>query len=501
MTNVQHGLSRFDKLMEHCAKGTMRMDPRKLPQTFGRLLPKVSNPLQWSGELQDLAEIFNHMIDPMRAVDNDDGPAEAGMTFIGQFIDHDVTLDATSTIGTQIDPSFIRNVRTPALDLDCVYGDGPEASPHLYVNVNQNPDLEEAEGFMLFGRKDNPLDLARNDQGTALIGDPRNDENIFVSQIQGAFVCLHNILMSYKQDDPHLDEEMDDFVDAGMGSSNWTDKVVPKLKDFNAVRQFIRWHYQWLIMKRFLPAFVTESAIIKAQHPDAFPSDAAIMPVEFAGAAYRFGHATAQIKYALKHGAEPIGFFTHHGFKRRPVEANLDMNMMFDIGGETAPRARPVGTKVASPLFELPFISGPIEFPGVTLENQLARRLPLRNVLRDRLALELASGQQVAQHLGLNPLPVPEVLAKHNIEKTPLWFYTLEEADASGQQKLDGVGGTIVAWVLLRLLRLDKTSVLHQPGFEPWHGFGGKDMTFGSLMAFVEKHRDKIKYADRLQAG
>jgi hypothetical protein len=103
-------------------------------------------------------------------------------------VDHDVTFDATSEIGRAISPASVRNVRTPALDLDCVYGDGPEASPHLY-----SPDHY---GFLLFGNHQNPLDLPRNTQGTALIGDARNDENHIVSQLQGAFICLHNIVMT-----------------------------------------------------------------------------------------------------------------------------------------------------------------------------------------------------------------------------------------------------------------------------------------------------------------
>ncbi|CAK9066645.1 Uncharacterized protein SCF082_LOCUS33883, partial [Durusdinium trenchii] len=119
---------------------------------------------------------FTDALDAMRDDSDPASDVDAGMTFFGQFIDHDVTLDAQSAIGTRIDPRSIRNVRTPALDLDCVYGDGPEASPHLYSPRH--------EGFLNFGTKANPRDLARNAHGTALIGDPRNDENQIVSQLQ-----------------------------------------------------------------------------------------------------------------------------------------------------------------------------------------------------------------------------------------------------------------------------------------------------------------------------
>ncbi len=500
MTYVPHGLTRFDKLMQHCVHDTMAQSA-PLAQTFGRLVPGLKNPLQWSGDKQGLADIFEALIDDMLEVDVSDGPAEAGMTFFGQFIDHDITLDATSAIGTQIDPRFVRNLRTPNLDLDCVYGDGPEASPHLYANTGHHPDLAKSGGFLLFGRDDNPLDLARNAHGTALIGDPRNDENVFVSQIQGAFICLHNILMSHMSEGDTTATDVVACAEAGMPQDIWDDGVVPALKGFEAVRRFIRLHYQWLICNRFLPAFCTDAAIHKGQHPDSFPDEAAIMPVEFSGAAYRFGHATAQTKYAMKTGTDPIGFFAHPGFSRRPLEANMDMNMMFDMRGQTAPRARAVSTKVASALFAMPFIHDGLRFPGVVLTRDQAAKLPLRNIMRDRFALEVASGQQIAAHLGIAPQPVPKALADHGIQKTPLWFHSLQEAEASGEGKLDGAGGAIVAWVLLRLLRLDKTSVLHVPHFEPWHGFGGRDMTVGSLMEFVETHRGAVKHAELLRAG
>lgn len=127
---------------------------------------------------------FTDVLDAMQDQNDVDGTAAAGMTFFGQFVDHDVTLDAQSAIGTCIDPRRIRNVRTPALDLDCVYGDGNDASPHLH-----HPDHH---GFLLFGTGSNPCDLARNAHGTALIGDFRNGENQIISQVQGAFVQMHN---------------------------------------------------------------------------------------------------------------------------------------------------------------------------------------------------------------------------------------------------------------------------------------------------------------------
>ena len=55
----------------------------------------------------------------------------AGHTFFGQFIDHDLTFDADSTLGVAAAIERSVNMRTARFDLDNVYGGGPELSPHL----------------------------------------------------------------------------------------------------------------------------------------------------------------------------------------------------------------------------------------------------------------------------------------------------------------------------------------------------------------------------------
>ena len=56
----------------------------------------------------------------------------AGTTFMGQFLDHDMTFDLTSRLGVPTEPEDSVNTRTPSLDLDSVYGGGPDADPELY---------------------------------------------------------------------------------------------------------------------------------------------------------------------------------------------------------------------------------------------------------------------------------------------------------------------------------------------------------------------------------
>jgi hypothetical protein len=146
---TSHGLTRFDRLVHACLnEEAMNDSSHTNPQVFGRVGPK--NPLKWeSRPNEDLVTIFDSLVQGMKDAGNLNGPADAGMTFFGQFVDHDITLDATSAIGSAIDPKLIRNIRTPQLDLDCVYGDGPEASPYLYTTLGGHRQSGTDHVFLL----------------------------------------------------------------------------------------------------------------------------------------------------------------------------------------------------------------------------------------------------------------------------------------------------------------------------------------------------------------
>src|SRR5216117_534721 len=126
-----------------------------------------------------LAALAQQMVEPEpqpgvedEAGDNPDIPA--GFTYFGQFIDHDLTFDPTSKLQRDNDPDALVDFRTPRFDLDSIYGRGPDDQPFLY----------EADGIrFLIDTHDGEKDLPRNSIGRALIGDPRNDENLIVSQL------------------------------------------------------------------------------------------------------------------------------------------------------------------------------------------------------------------------------------------------------------------------------------------------------------------------------
>ncbi len=493
MSRMTHGLSRFDTLLKESLNHHALNNGSPLPQVFGYL--HEANPVTGNLGKEAIVAGFDALVATMRTSESTNGKADAGMTFFGQFVDHDITLDVQSAIGTRIDPRSIRNVRTPNLDLDCVYGDGPDGSPYLYSSGN-------TEGYLLFGREDNPYDLARNCKGRALIGDPRNDENIIVSQVQGAFVALHNILMSHLVQETATATDIRHCAHAGIRTEVWETVIPSNLMKFEEVRRFIRLHYQWVVLNELLPAFVDKKTIASTLARDPFGDKGPIIPAEFSGAAYRFGHATVRPSYCLRKGEAPVDLFTMRGFSPRGPESTIEMAQFFDVAGTRAQKALPVGVKMAETLFELPdnIVGGGLVWGDYKIELPKAKKLALRNILRDRTSLELPSGQQMAAFMGMKPLPLPQVLKDHDIDKTPLWYYCLQEAETKGQGRLTGVGGSIVASTLIRLLKLDPESVIHNPDFFPWAGFG-ETCTLGNIMQFVENHRDDVVDRESLYCG
>ncbi len=504
MPGPKHGLSRLDRMVG--SPGPSNKDPR----AFGRIGPL--NPIKGNGPNgkpftpKSMVEALSAVVDTMQGPEPSKNRTVAGgMTFFGQMVDHDITLDASSAIGSKIDPAQVRNIRTPSLDLDCIYGNGPEASPWLYHPKHK--------GFLLFGTKKNPRDLARNAHGTALIGDPRNDENIILSQLQGVFITFHNIVLSNMIKKPKMVADTMASISAYGAREVEMDGDEP----FEAAREVCRRHFHWLVEHDLLSSFV-DSDVMKGIYeqlktktlPTPFSNDSPLIPIEFSAAAYRFGHATANSGYFVnKHKSLKLFEFGGFGPKDDP-NFNIDFRFMF--WGPTATTtitARPIGRTMTEALFELPkaVVGGGIMFGNVKIKRKDAAKLPLRNLLRDRLTFQLASGEQMATLIGTSPLPLAKELSDQCLTQSPLWYYCLNEAEKH-KGKLGPVGGTIVATTLLRLLDpsleryvdgAPKTDVKKLLGATKRNQ--KYDYSVGHLFEYVDTHRNDIKVAADLICG
>jgi len=435
---------------------------------FGRMMPYLRSLKSFKPGPVELGKIGGAMdggTPPPSDTSQDNLRIKAGYTFLGQFIDHDLTLDATSQLEQQIDPYALRNFRTPALELDNVYGMGPKVQPFLYDA--RNP------GRMLLGDEGN--DLPRNSDGTALIGDPRNDENIIVSQLHRLFLKFHN-------------KVFDDFTDPSLGIQ----------ERFEKAQTEVRWHYQWIVINEFLARTVGAHVIRQAleEMPFRFPEDGnAFMPVEFSVAAYRFGHSQVRPGYLLApivQGQRPRAAAIFPGavddpdFSRDlrggrvvPADLRIDWAAFF---GKGAQPGKLIDIRISTPLLKLP---NTVVDPDSTAPH---RSLASRNLQRG-LDARLPSGQDVAAHFR-----VARKLTDAQIWKdvpggegpAPLWFYCLREAEAlTGGFRLAGVGARIVARTFAAVLEADKASYFSQkPDWVPTFARNGK-FTVSDLVNFT----------------
>jgi Animal haem peroxidase len=440
---------------------------------------------------------------PLGAADDDENTAKlgaelrlpAGYTYFGQFVDHDITFDPVSSLNRQNDPDALVDFRTPRFDLDSLYGRGPADQPYLYEPDGLRLALGAPRGS---DPRVNGPDLQRGAGNRALIGDPRNDENLIVSQLQVAFIKFHNaVVHKVGHDDPAL----------------------PPSDRFKLAQATVRWHYQWVVIHDFLRRLVGQR-VIDDILPEAeymapggpqhlvmprllFYSyhERPFMPVEFSVAAYRYGHSMARPTYLINDvvpvpvvpNASRIPFFSQQGGERqnlngfRPLPTEWGVQWKYFLAGiddaagdhdnQLPQPSYKIDHELGHPLGALPDSVARAEqlFAGVPAQD--AQSLAVRNLLRGQ-ALGLPSGQDVARRMGIEPLTNHELFGDLGLSgettaalagKVPLWFYVLREAELlAGGAHLGPVGGRIVAEVLIGLLAADPLSYLNvSPGWRP----------------------------------
>jgi len=413
-----------------------------------------------------LGQLGDMMGDSGRDTDQD-STLPAGFTYFGQFVDHDITFDVSSSLDAATDANTINNMRSPALDLDSVYGRGPAMDPFMYdfpppgpippsaikmqLGTNTPQGVGGPGGSGGFGGmvEQTNWDLPRANTAalTALIGDPRNDENLIVSQFHYAMLRFHN-------------KVVDMLVLAAFPGDIFVE-----------AKKIVIHHYQWAVVNDFLKRICGATAVADALANVTAPVGSAFrMPVEFSVAAYRFGHSLIRNNYWVNFiftGATLAQVFEFARVPRLPVFSNwvVDMNAFFETGVVVPVnnKARKIDSVLASGLETLPGFSGMMSI------------LATRN-LRRGLALGLPSGQAMATWFGMTPmtsaqitsglLPAEIAILNSNggvlLNKTPLWYYILRESAVLGSgEHLGPVGAKIVADTFIRILKRDADSYLN----------------------------------------
>jgi hypothetical protein len=356
---------------------------------YGRMFPELPSPqtdetillaLGKSGSIMDAASRPDDT-----GVSTDNPRIPAGWTFFGQFIAHDINADK------------------------------------FLLGINDQGEME---------------DLPRNRQGRALLGDPRDDVHLIISQLHLAFLKFHNAVVNYLRA-----------------------KGVPSSDVFSQAQRLVRWHYQWIVVHEFLPLTVGEELmreLLSTGLKFYQYSDQPYIPIEFADAAYRYGHSQVRSLYTLNDGGAKGQVFPDcAGTCPVPHNRAVDWAYFFHVDDKRLPQAsKRIDTVLAHALIDLPTsVVGDTEIPE---QHSLA----YRDLVRGE-ALDLPSGEAIAHAMGVEPLSQEEVglRAVGWQSETPLWYYILKEAEVRhGGDRLGEVGGRIVAEVLLGLIDGDPNS-------------------------------------------
>lgn len=466
------------------------------PGRFGFLFPELSSSPWTTGSAATDAQVAEELGDAMHA----GGPPKpgvipAGFTYFGQFVDHDITFDPTSIGENAVDVADLVNFRTPALDLDSLYGSGPRDQPFLYrrqTDTKSNQfligpvaDPKGGPGQDVKAVKDldgAPYDLPRACFGlgdrTAILGDKRNDENLIIAQLHRTMLHFHNAVCA-------------EFPE----------------KSFEEVRLIVIQHYQQILLNQFLPLIVGKKALKEALEKLRFyrtgPCALAtqpFIPLEFSGAAYRYGHSMVRSVYnfnrVFPQGTDfrlaftftgDGGFF---GGLQYPTNWLLDWGAFFPGLGAEPQMASAIDASLSDQLM----------IGGDPTANPPVKGIPLArlNLLRSSRHYRLPTGQAVAARMSKPVLTKAQlesgtggnVVKKFNIGRhTPLWFYLLKEAEIkTGGEHLGPAGAAIVAEVFIGLLKDDPESVLNNPQSTVLPSADGA-FKINDLFNFVEKHK------------
>jgi len=452
--------------------------------------------------LASLRKLAAAMLDQSSGSSSGDNPdIPAGFTYLGQFIDHDITFDPTSIPSRPVRPEDVRNFRTPGLDLDSVYGLGPGLQPYLYQR-NDRAKLRLGRTSLQPGGGDStiptglPNDLPRLGEAPesletaggnaartdAIIGDKRNDENLIVAQTHLLFLKFHNAVV-------------DELRNRGEAPDD----------EFAAARRSVTWHYQWIVLNDFVRRIVDPE--IFRQHRQ-LPSsqtidpNRAVIPVEFSVAAYRMGHSMVRDVYDFNRvfrngGVTPASLsllFRFSGLTGNsvpiPSDWIIDWRRFYNLGNTVPVNASRRINPLIAPTLHGALRDGPL--PELNLKRGFRMNLP--------------SGQDVASALGLEPLSPEsiasgadgEVAARHDMHRsTPLWYYILKEAQLlggpaergaiDGGRRLGPVGSKIVCRTFFGLLDSDPHSFRRAQ--TPWSPDlprrAADDFTMVDLIEFV----------------
>jgi hypothetical protein len=413
-----------------------------------------------------------------------DSKIPSGYTYLAQFLAHEITFD--NHIVPPDSNFWPKGLRSPQIDLDSLYGQGPQStqSAELY-DTNKPGELKIGETqYVSKQPKLLKNDLPRDSTTyQALIGDERNDENLGVAQIHVAFIKFHNYVVNLLRENKCPADSLLRFA-----------------------RTHVVRHFQWIILNDLLAKILDPEVLKKVKEKKAWyftkrTRHEVFMPLEFSAAAYRFGHSMVRRDYEWNSfhstdgaiGGVPAqldqlleqtafsGRIGKPGVRAVPGDWVIDWRRFFDfsssnhnlpkeyiLADEKINKAGKIDRVFNLHLEAMPYF----KHYGLQGDKQL---ITVRNLLRG-FALRLPSGEQIARRLREPVLTSEELLSGpyDNVkavlsspqfkDNTPLWYYIIKEAELNEGERLGPVGSRIVAETLVGLINRSRYSIFRNSG-------------------------------------
>jgi hypothetical protein len=448
---------------------------------------------------------------PPPPVPNSMTETPAAYTYLGQFLAHELTVHHPTGSGPQ---SAAASVIDSAIDLKTIFlrpFDFPRVPPK---HVHEVEGLALGKTIVNSGKTypgSGLDDVPRMPDGSAMLFERRNDQNLAVSQTHVAVTRFAQAMMrilgeSGQQDDPQA----------------------------TVIRYF-----QSVVLQDYLPRIVdpeTYEDVMRHGRVYVAPSGGAVDPepfyvdIAFSTAIFRFGHTMVRDDYAPWNTDDPnltvpsalasdlLGFSFAGGALtdgRLLQSWTTDWDHLLGVPGKEPIKAREIGTSLSKDLFCLPnhlFKPSNLDQPCLgseALNINLARRTLMAGGL-----LGLPTGQTLAKLVQEKleaagspcriPILAPEALdipcnpeataimregdaGSRFVDQTPLWVYILREAAVCGAgNRLGPLGSRFVAETLSAAVEASGSGMICKGIRQPFDA----DPIFGG------RSKDKFDYAD-----
>jgi Animal haem peroxidase len=384
---------------------------------------------------------------------------DAGYTYLGQFISHELVPETHPQ-------RCARRVVTPYLDLDSLYG-----------QARHRPQLFDEDGLFKITRATNggPDDLPRID-GVAQIPEPRNDDNVIVSQLHLFWQRLHNFVVS-------------------KGYASGPDEA----------RRIVTLVVQLLVVEDFLQQILAKP-VFDSYFRDGdkwLGFDPSRIPRDFSHAAFRFGHSMVRSSYKSFPNHDPVDVPLEELLR---ANQNLTHDLVIDWAGffgwpnkAGAQRAMAIDPLISLAMQTIPRVhrgSGqPVNVVEVNLRAGNEARLPSGRDYVLALPREVLSTFKLSALADLGAELQLNKNTSINVMNLPLWPYVLAEAfQTSSGARLGTLGSLICAEVLANAIRGAPDSIYKE-------GDGSVEQTLNALGAFGQAVRDRMSEKEALLTG